>query len=1059
MAKDSMERLENIYLKKILRRTEEIGSYIWTEHRPIEEVGLAETQEHLKLRQAEALRYRPARPGQGWGKPWSTAWFRLTIRVPQEFKGRAVGLLFEPGGESLVFLNGRPLQSLGHMRKDCLLLERARGGERLTVYVESGANNVFGRFLQPIYARPLLAVFGAEVWTAYWDLKALADMVDTRLVNTCWVDSAATGHALDRDDTRRARLLFGLNKAVDLFDYRHTDAASLAASARRVSSALRPLYQARANASAQTIACLGHAHIDVAWLWPLAETVRKCGRTFSNVVGLMEKYPEFIFCQSQPHLYQFTRDRYPSIYREIKRRVRRGQWVPTGCTWVEMDCNVTSGESLVRQVLFGTRFFRQEFGLEPDCLWLPDVFGYSAALPQILRRSGVRRFLTQKISWNDTTAFPHHSFYWEGIDGSRVLSHFLPGNDYNSLLEAPHMISAARNYRQKDRSPIQAILYGWGDGGGGPTAAHLERRRRYHDLEGMPKLRPMTPNEFFDRLEKQSADLPLWVGELYLECHRGTYTTRARNKRQNRKAELLLHDTEWLMSLDAAFGGSYDHRRLAEVWKLILLNQFHDIIPGSSIDEVYRDSDRDYAQVFATAEDLKSRALGRLASRVDTRGQGRPVVVFNSLSWPRTDCATIEAGTAKDAGPLVARSADGASLPVQVGCDGQARFIVPTPSLGYCVFHLTQGRTDAPAVKATPRLLENDHVRARFDARGRLVSLVHKALGREAIAPRSPANQFMLFEDKTVACGPAWDIDIYYNDKPVEIDGRLLSAEVVEQGPVRSVVRFRRAISKSTLTQDVILHAHSPRLDFQTRVDWGDEKDVMLKVAFPAAVRTDQARYEIQFGNLPRPTHRNSPQDMARFEVPAHRWMDLSEGDFGLALLNDCKYGHDTLGNVMRLTLLRASRSPGATADVLQTHEFTYSLLPHAGDYTRGVVRAGYELNVPTTAVPARASAGSIGSEASFFEVSGQNVILETVKQAEDGQGIIVRLYEAHGCRGRRTLRTSLPVAAAVETDLMEREERKLPVRGGRLSLDFLPFQIRTVKLRLATRAQSRGHR
>jgi alpha-mannosidase len=725
-----------------------------------------------------------------------------------------------------------------------------------------------------------------------------------------------------------------------------------------------------------------------------------------------------------------------------------------------MDCNVTGGESLVRQVMFGTRFFRDEFGVEPDCLWLPDVFGYSAALPQILQRSGVRRFLTQKISWNDTTSFPHHSFYWEGIDGSRVLSHFLPGNDYNSTIEAPQMIAATRTYRQKDRSPIQAILYGYGDGGGGPTAAHLERRRRYSDLEGMPKMRTMSTQEFFDRLENESTGLPLWVGELYLECHRGTYTTRARNKKQNRQAELALREAEWLMSLATTMGGRYDHRRLAAAWKLVLLNQFHDIIPGSSIDEVYRDSDRDYEQVFATAGELRSRALARVVAQLDTRGEGRPVAIVNSLSWRRTGCVEVEAASVKGPGSLVARSADGTTSPVQLGADGKARFLASAPSLGCSVVHLVKGRAAAPQIKATARLLENDLVRARFDTRGRLTSLYHKGLRREAIAAKSVANQFQLFEDKTVACGPAWDIDIYSQDKLLEADGRLLSAEVIEAGPVRSVVRFRRTISRSTLTQDVVLQAHSTQLDFRTRVEWGDEKDVMLKVAFPLAVRTHEARYEIQFGNLARPTHRNTYQDMARFEVAAHRWADLSEADFGVSLLNDCKYGHDALGNVLRLTLLRASRSPGKTADVFQTHEFTYSLLPHEGDYTHGTVRAGYELNVPLAAADAGAplagarAVGSLGVAVSFFDVSGDNVVLETVKQAEDGSGIILRLYEAHGCRGRRTVRTSLPVAAAVETDLMERQERRLAVRDGRIALDFQPFQIRTVKLRLARNRQ-----
>ena len=1045
MPDEAAQRKENLYLKKIRQRIDEIGTHIWTDHVEVGNVAACETLEHLSPAQARRLKYKAVEDGFKWGSPWGTAWFRLHIRVPAAFKGRTVGLLFEPEGEGLIFRKGRPVQGLAWTRDACILFDRARGGEREDIYVESGATTTFGAFAKRTMHAPRLAVLNSEVWRAYWDLACLADMVRTDTVRIGWSGSHI-GAALEPDDTRRARILYGLNKAVDLFDYHDTSGTALKASARRVRESLKPLYACKANASAQTIACMGHAHIDVAWLWPLAETVRKCGRTFANVLGLMERYPDFKFCQSQPHLYEFTRDRYPSLYRDIKEKVKEGRWVPTGCTWVEMDCNLTGGESIVRQILFGTRFFKSEFNHDPQCLWIPDVFGYSAALPQILRRSGIRYFLTQKISWSQFTTFPYHSFHWEGIDGSRVLTHFVPADDYNSRLEAVQMISAARAYREKDRSPIQAVPYGWGDGGGGPTCEHLERLQRYRDLEGMPKLTPMSPGDFFKRLEKESANLPSWVGELYLEFHRGTYTTQAWNKKCNRRAELLLRDVEWLSVLSRAHGGRYEQETLNEAWKLVLLNQFHDIIPGSSIGLVYEDSARDYCEVFRLVGGVGDRALRKLLADIDTRGEGTPMAAFNSLSWERRDVVTADVHCTEKSEQYVAVGSDGTVCPVQSGYDGRLRFQAVLPSMGFGVFHLRPGKTDAADVRARRQGMENDRLRVSFDDHGRLVSVYDKTAEREAIPRGAVGNQFILFEDKTPNMD-AWDIDVFYNDKPLEKDGRLLSIKVVEQGPVRAVVRIRRAISNSVITQDVVLTAGSSRLDFVTRVEWGDESHVMLKVAFPVAVLSSRARYEIQYGNVQRPTHWNTARDLGRFEVAGQKWADLSEGDYGVALLNDCKYGHDTQGNVMRLTLLRATKSPDDKADINRTHHFTYSLLPHQGDYTNGVVRRAYELNVPVTAVTADPAPGSVAGRISIFQISGDNVIIDAVKKSEDDDGIIVRLYEAHGTRGSRTFKTVLPVRRVMETDLLEREEKRLPARGGALRLNFGPFEIKTLKL------------
>ncbi len=1048
MAREGMDNLQKLLAKKIGRRTDELRELAWTERQPVEDCAVAETMDHLSLADAKRLKYRKVRGPHRWGKPWSTLWLRLRIHVPKAFAGEPVALLCTTGGECILFRDGKPVQGLDHNRRDLLLTPRAKGGERIELYIEAGASDAFGRFEQRTLEHPEIAVYHDDVWAAYHDLACLNDQIP--LAKTDWWGAALP--ILQKDSTRRARLIHELARAVDAFDYLDDGREGLRRSARRLRKALKPLYDCKANASAQTLACMGHAHIDVAWLWPLAETIRKCGRTFSNVLALMDRYPDFLFCQSQPHLYEFARDRYPDLYKRIKQKAKKGQWIPTGAAWVEMDCNVTSGESLVRQLLFGSRFFKDEFNHDACCLWLPDVFGYSAALPQILQRSGVPYFLTQKISWSQFTTFPYHSFWWEGIDGTKVLTHFPPVATYNACLTPDELLRAARDYREKDRCDIQAVPFGFGDGGGGPTAGQIERMHRYADLEELPKTTPMAPREFFQRLEAQSDDLPRWVGELYLELHRGTLTTQAWNKRYNRLCELGLREAEWLAAFNRPDGAALPRKAIHEAWKTVLLNQFHDIIPGSSIDLVYRDSDRQYQETLATVGELRDAAAARYAKQVDTRGEGTPVLVLNSLARERTDIAAVAINRRLARKALVAVGPDGTETPVQVGADGLARFRATVPSMGHAVVHLRPGTVDAPSVRADAKGLENERLRVRLDAQGRVRSVYDKVNRREALAAGAIGNQLQRVEDKP-AQFDAWDIDLYYDDKPLAFDGELVSLEVLEAGPVRGVVRVVRRISRSTVTQDIVLAAGAGRVDFVNEMAWGDEKEVLLKVAFPVDVRNDTARYEIQFGNVERPTHWNMPQDFGRFEVAAQKWADLSEADYGVALLNDCKYGHDTRDNVMRISLLRAPKAPDPTADVGKTHRFTYSLYPHAGDYTHGVVDEGYALNVPLTAVTAKAGAGALPPVQERLAVSGDNVVVETVKPAEDDDdALIVRLYEAHGCRGRRTVRFDLPVKKVIETDLMEREEKTLSLRDGRVRLTFGPFQIRTLKLMLKGR-------
>jgi alpha-mannosidase len=1042
MSTEGMKKLEQLTLKKIQQKIDLLGQYAWSEKVMVADVSVAETMEHLTFDQAKKLSYKPVKEGFRWGKPWSTAWFRLRFTIPASFKGQKVALWFVPNGECILFRDGQPVQGIDLNHKDYILTDKARGGEKFDLFVEAGASDAFGNFQMRTMEVPYIAIILPEVWKAWYDLKCLAEMAISGLH---WTGVPEVG--LEEESTRRAKIIFTLNKTVDLFDEQDTSREALIEMSKKISKALKPLYAVPAEPSAQTIACMGHAHIDVAWLWPLAETIRKCGRTFSSAVELMDQYPEYVFCQSQPHLYEFTKNTYPSLYKRIKEKVKKGQWIPTGCAWVEMDCNLVGAESLVRQFLFGTRFFKDEFNYTPTSLWLPDVFGYSGALPQILKRSGMDYFLTQKISWSQFTVFPHHTFMWEGIDGSQVLSHFLPTNDYNAKLRGSEVITASRRYKQKDRSSLQATLFGWGDGGGGPTKEMLEHLSRYKNLEGVPKLQPMSPEKFFKRLEADAVDLPKWVGELYLEFHRGTFTTIAANKKFNRQSELLLRDTEALSAIGTLFGGSYAQKDINAAWKTVLLNQFHDIIPGSSIEKVYDDSREQYLGVLKDVNEIKDKTLTSLAKRISVTGDSPAVLAFNSLGWSRSDNIAAEVKGLRKGSSIVAKDSQGREVPAQVGFDGKVRFNGELPSLGYSVFHVESGNANAESIKASEKVLENKFVRVKFDADGCIASVFDKEAGREVVEAGKQANQFCIYEDRTPNCGEAWDVEIFHLDNPLEVNGTLESIKVIETGPVRSVLQIKRRISRSTITQNVILGANSKRIDFETTVEWGKEKEVFLKVAFPVAVRSETARYDIQFGSLERPVRWNTPRDFAQFEVSAHKWADLSEGDYGVALLNDCKYGHGIHDNVIRLSLLRATTGPNPVADINTTHTFTYSLLPHTGSFRNGVVREGYALNIPPVAMAVGANKGTLASTGSWLNVSGDNIVLETVKKAEDDSSLIVRFYEAHGIRGTRTISTTLPVKKVIETNLMEKEETRLDVKNGSVKLNFTPFQIRTLKL------------
>ncbi len=786
----------------------------------------------------------------------------------------------------------------------------------------------------------------------------------------------------------------------------------------------------------------GHSHIDTAWLWPLRETIRKCGRTFSTALRLMDRYQRFHFSCSQPQLYQYTKDHYPAIYEEIKNRVKQGRWETQGGMWVESDCNVTSGESLIRQILHGVRFFAAEFGTRPKSCWLPDVFGYPASLPEILRGCGLDYFFTCKLHWQAQNPFPMSLFHWRGLDGTEILSH-IPKHPryYNNQATAAELMSSWANYRQKAEYGEALVPFGHGDGGGGVTEEMMEQLNRFDRYPGLPRVRLGPSDLYFDDVAAHSPQLPVWDGELYLETHRGTYTTHGEAKRANRKMELLLREAEIYGCLARMTGRSVDMKPLEQAWKTVLLLQFHDILPGSSIGAVYKEAAVDYATARQGVEGVLDQAMVALAG-----GHGNNAVcVFNPTSWKRNDL--VVATVADPGGQTAVESPTGSVLAAQVlrrSAEGVAIAFRPDTvvPMGFTTFKVVTARgKSASVLMASRRKIESDLYVLELNETGGITRLLDKRIGREVIPAGAVANDLQLFQD-----GPenedAWNVHATFDKRRYPFEGST-SVEVIESGPVRAAIRVKRAHRSSHFTQDIIVSAGSPRIDFVTQADWR-EKQTILKAAFPVDIRATRATYEVQFGAVERPTHQNTSWDASKFEVCAHRWMDLSEAGYGVSLLNDCKYGHDTRGNVMRLTLLRGTILPDPDADQ-GLHEFTYALLPHEGDWRGGgTVRHGWELNAPlrTVGISGGAAAGE-----SLLEVEGASAIIEAFKPAEDGRGYIVRLYEPHGGRGTVMLHLAVKARRIVECNQIEEDIAPVAEATESFSFAIKPFQIRAFRV------------
>ncbi len=1007
---------------------------------PIEVEGFA-TMDHLPLEEACKGNFAPMPAGTQWGHIYEYCWLRSSITLPEAARGKHIVMDLSTNSEMTVFVNGKSFGTYRagwvnvphHYLVDNYLTTCGEPGTTYDLMVEAYAGHYYpesplggcatGPVMPGAYEDPAVEGKRAHIGNmtyGVWNEDAYQLLMDVETLSMLC-------EQLDPESLRADKISEALEQFTLIVDFEQPLEARIE-SYKAAREMLKTVLEAKNGSTAPQFYAIGNAHLDLAWLWPMAETHRKTSRTFAAQLRLIEEYPEYKFLQSQPASYVMCRDHYPELYERIKEAAKKGQWIPEGAMWVEPDTNMTSGESLVRQVIHGKRFFKDEFDLDSVVLWLPDTFGYSAVLPQILKSCGVKYLVTQKIFWsyNEGDQFPYHYFTWQGADGSEIDT-FLP-TSYTYRTDPKEICEVWKGRVQKRGLDAFLFPYGYGDGGGGPCRDYVEHLKREKDLEGMPRVKMAGPTEFFQDMEAQGGPDKKYVGELYFSAHRGVFTSQADIKKGNRKGELALREAEMWGTMAMLNGAEYPLARMDAAWKKLLLNQFHDILPGSSIAKVYEDARRDHKWIIAEANDVRDDALKMLA-----KGDG--VTVFNSLSFSRSGLVKLPEEFANGA-----MTADGEEIAVQ-NTESGVLAMVTVPPMG-AVSLIPAVVEDMPAT-ASARLtedgavLENSVVRAVLNNRGEIVSFVEKWTGREYAA--GAMNKLLMYKD-VPRLFDAWDIDSNYILQPVEIN-EPVTLSVKEADGLRAVIHMERKVLNSTFSQDIVLNAGSRRVDFVTHVEW-NELHRLLKVGFPVDVKATEAINEIQFGYMTRPTHRSRLYDSDRFEVCNQRYSALVDANHGAAVLNDCKYGISQNGNELQLTLLRAGASPEMRADN-GVHDFTYAFTAWEGNFMDcPVVEEAYDLNVPMQVVE-----GSC-MPFSALVVDEPNVFIDTVKPAEDGSGdVIVRMYEAKKADTNCALGVNIPARKVWACDMLENKLEELSLEEGCVKLHFGTFEVKTLRI------------
>lgn len=970
-----------------------------------------------------------------WYGPDEHYWFRAEYTVPKSMDGKTLYLKvatqvdhwdYAKNPQFLLFVNGQMTQGMDLNHQTVMLERCAKEGETYTIDLQGYTGVMFA------------------------ELTFTMETVEVdETINEIYYDIVVPLQGFSRmqeDDKVRKDLRTILNNTVNLLDLRTPYSEEFYQSIEEAHNYIqKALYEDMSGYEDVIASCIGHTHIDVAWLWTVAQTREKVARSFSTVLKYMEEYPEYKFMSSQPALYQFLKERYPETYEKIKERVKEGRWEPEGGMWVEADCNLTSGESLVRQFLYGKKFFKDEFGIDSRILWLPDVFGYSGALPQIMKKSGIKYFMTTKLAWNQINKVPYDTMMWRGIDGSEIFTHLITTlgvgqseadffTTYNGMLHPDAILGGWHRYQNKDINNDILIAFGYGDGGGGPTREMLETSKRMEKgIRGIPKVRQEFAGNYFEELEERvegNKSLPVWEGELYFEYHRGTYTSMGRNKRSNRRCEQLLMDAELLEVLT----GTSEKEEMDKIWRTVLLNQFHDILPGSSIAEVYEVTKKEYAEIESRLAEMIAEKLNLLMDG----GQDK-ISVFNTLGFDRNDVVSLG-----DCHAAALTDESGKIYPVQETAQGAVAYITDIPAKGGKTLQLLDTvKEEASRIQITENGIETPFYRISIDENGLFTSIYDKECDREVLKAGEKGNLLRMYEDKPMHYD-CWDIDMYYSEKYWDAE-KADKIQWTEEGPVRATLEIQRTISNSVIKQKIHFYADSRRIDFSTWVDWKEHQH-LLKVHFPVNIHSDEATFEVQFGNLKRKIHGNTSWDEARFESCGQKWMDISEGHYGVSLLNDCKYGYSAKDSNIALTLIKSGIEPNKTADQ-EEHVFTYALYPHKEMWcAAGTVQEAYKLNQP-----AYATKGELKNTGkSFISTDKDNIIIETVKPAENGDGIIVRLYDCENSLTKATLTFAEGMLESVEEcNLMEEKEADIEACGNSFTVSVKPYEIKTYRVRL----------
>ncbi len=1023
MHKEFKKELE----KRVIKFIQYLKKEIYTESINLNAT-YSEFTEWVPFKNRLALDYTPIKEGEKWGHAWNSAWFHVTGRVPNEWRGKCVAARLQFDSELLVYgYNGEPSYALTnasvwdaeYIKDRIIIVESALGEESVSIWLEAACNGIFGLACDPDPDRNDPArhgVFNGQIKTlklSIFDRELYSLLMDFEVLNSLI-------EVLEKGIPRREKILYSLNKAIDLYRY---DRKNLNV-AKKITKEL--LSKKNSDSAMETIA-VGHAHLDTGWLWPVKESIRKAARTFAHQIKLIEQYDEYVFGASQPQHFKFIKDFYPELYRKIKKYAAEGRIELQGGMWVEADCNLISGESMIRQILHGKNFFMDEFGVDVDNLWLPDVFGYSAAMPQILRKSGIKTFMTQKISWSQFNIFPHHTFVWEGIDGSEILTHFLPANTYNAYLTPKELVLSERRFVENDVLDNFLTVFGIGDGGGGPKDDQLERAIRMKNLEGVPKVKLGPAKELFSKLHEKEEFLSKWEGELYLELHRGTLTTQSLVKKRNRNLEQFLNAAEKLASLLPY--EQYPKEQLDKIYKILLINQFHDILPGSSINKVYETTKRELAECITDVNKL----MDEVALSIFDEDESS-VVIINNISYNYNGVVLLpfefERYDIYD---------DSLKLKSQICENGLAVSITLKP-FEIKTVKLVERIVSKNEVKSHNSLtLENDLVRYKFSVEGKIIEGYDKEVGKLFL---SEGNIFSLYADRP-SDWDAWEVDLTYENMLLE-NAVCKKIGNFEGGEIYNSLSAEYLIGVSEITQHFYLDRNCKALKTETKVKW-NEKHKMLRLSHCTTIKSEMASYDIQYGYVKRPTHRNTSWDLAKFEVAAHKYVDLSDSDYGVSLINDCKYGHKILGSVIDLNILRSPTSPDPDADIGE-HTFVTEIYPHTEALNRSYV---YEKSLAMNFKPTVLHGLKNSKKVEFpFNVEiSDGVSLEVVKHAEKENAHILRLVETKGRAGFIVLKFKENTELH-ESDIVEWNSNVIS-SAQTVRLEFKPFEIRTFKFHL----------